>query len=66
MGSVNIRISHHDDFVIPGLRNIKSSARPCPHDLDDGRAFLISEYLRNRSLLDIKYFPPDRKQRLEH
>ena len=66
MGTVNIRIGHHDDLVVPGLVDIETGSGPGPDHLDDGGTLLVGQHLRERSLLDVENLPPDGQKGLEH
>ena len=65
MSTVHISIGHHDDLVIARLFDVEALAGAGTHHLDDGRALLVGEHLRDRRLLHVQNLASNRQQCLE-
>ena len=64
MRSINVRVSHQNDFAVASLFKVEGTSRTGANHLNNVRAFSISEHIGSRGLLNIEDLPSNREQRL--
>lgn len=63
--AIDICIGHHNDLVVTCLLDVEARSGASADHLNDRRAFLVRQHLRQRRLLHVENFTSNRQQRLE-